>query len=78
MDGMEANFEFSMLDYFGYSCSSNNGEKWDVFASVCLERKPQISKPMTRLEKKYIAFLNEFELESSYKSDHEIRHMNDE
>ena len=52
-------------------------ETWDLYASVCLERKPLITQEMNPLEKKYAQFLAEYEFESSKKSDHELRHEND-
>ncbi|XP_972780.2 large ribosomal subunit protein mL46 [Tribolium castaneum] len=49
-------------------------EKWDLVTAVCLERKPVITKPLTKIEEDYKTMQSRIEFERSLKSDHEIRH----
>jgi large subunit ribosomal protein L46 len=48
-------------------------EKWDLVTAVCLERKPLITTPLTKLELDYKNLLSQVEFERSLKSDHEMR-----
>lgn len=52
-------------------------DKWDLYVGLCLERRPVITKDRTPLEEKYAAFLAQYEVELSKKSDHEIRREDD-
>ncbi|CAG9865044.1 unnamed protein product [Phyllotreta striolata] len=49
-------------------------EKWDIFAAVCLERKPVITPKLNELEKEYEELSKTIEFERSVKSDFELRH----
>ncbi|XP_054268103.1 39S ribosomal protein L46, mitochondrial [Macrosteles quadrilineatus] len=52
-------------------------EKWDLVSSICLERKPKLTKDLTEMELKYAETLRKVEYESSFRSDHEIRKITD-
>lgn len=58
----------------GYSTAT---EKWEIYASVCLERLPIVTSPLNDMQTKFQKFLDESELADSFKSDHEIRMEND-
>jgi len=66
-----------LLFRYSSSSSSTNYQRWLLFASVCVERKPVISQPLTPMEIKFAAFLDKLELQNSLKSDHELRHEGD-
>lgn len=57
------------------SCSSpqEDHRKWQIFASVILERPPIIGKEKTRLEQEFQTMLDDYEHEKASKSDHELR-----
>lgn len=57
--------------------STSNAEKWDLASSVCVERKPVLTKDFNSIESRYSTVLNKVEYEMSYKSDHEIRLVKD-
>lgn len=57
--------------------STESKEKWDLYTSVCLERKPVITPALNALETQFQDYLSHVEFEHSLKSDHEIRHEND-
>lgn len=56
---------------------SSTVDKWDLASSVCLERKPILTKEFNGIESKYSKVLNKVEYEMSFKSDHEIRLLKD-
>ncbi|KAG8256854.1 39S ribosomal protein L46, mitochondrial [Homalodisca vitripennis] len=58
-----------------YSASK---ERWDLVSSVCLERKPIITRELNDIETKYSKAISDVEYENSYKSDHEIRKIKDQ
>lgn len=51
--------------------------KWNLFASVCIERMPIITCDMNDLEKRYSNLINELNIRKSLLSDHELRHLKD-
>ncbi|XKL69606.1 hypothetical protein PGB90_007375 [Kerria lacca] len=51
--------------------------EWDLLCGLCLERKPVISRPLSKLESDFKQMLQEIEIEKSKKSQHEIRHEMD-
>lgn len=58
----------------GASSPAIESSKWDLVGAICLERKPIIIGMPNETEKKMQQLLREIEIESSHKSDHEIRH----
>lgn len=52
-------------------------EKWDLYTSICLERKPIVTPQLNSVESQFRDYLSQVEFEHSLKSDHEIRHEND-
>jgi large subunit ribosomal protein L46 len=56
-----------------FSTATTLKEKWDLVTAVCLERKPLITTPLTKLELDYKNLLSQVEFERSLKSDHEMR-----
>ncbi|XP_072395546.1 large ribosomal subunit protein mL46 [Diabrotica undecimpunctata] len=54
-----------------------SSEKWDLFAAVCLERKPVITPPLNDLQKDYKQLMSDIEYERSLKSNFELRHETD-
>ena len=54
-----------------------SGYKWDLLASVCIERPPYLTPPLPEMEKKTLALLQKKELEQSMLNDHELRHKYD-
>lgn len=50
---------------------------WHTVGALCLERKPIITQPLIPLEQKYLQYLQKLEVEKSYLSDHEKRHIED-
>lgn len=61
-----------------YSTSAGAQKKWDLYAGICLERKPLILKKLNAIESKHHRTLQEVEFENSYKSDHELWLENNE
>lgn len=51
--------------------------QWDLVGAVCVERKPIITQELVPIEKKYLEFLRQVEMEKSHLSDHEVRHKKD-
>ncbi|XP_077283070.1 mitochondrial ribosomal protein L46 isoform X2 [Arctopsyche grandis] len=49
-------------------------DRWDILASVCLERLPIVTPSLNDTELKYKKFLENIETNQSFKSDHELRH----
>ncbi|GFY39602.1 39S ribosomal protein L46, mitochondrial [Trichonephila inaurata madagascariensis] len=50
---------------------------WHTVGALCLERKPIITQPLIPLEQKYLQYLQKLEVEKSYLSDNEKRHIED-
>ena len=48
---------------------------WRIIVAVLLERKPIISRDLTELEKRFLAYQNDLEFEQSVFSNHEIKKM---
>ncbi|GFT10469.1 39S ribosomal protein L46, mitochondrial [Nephila pilipes] len=70
----------------GYSCKlqrspliviKRNYTEWHTVGALCVERKPIITQPLNLLEQKYLQYLQKLEVEKSYLSDHEKRHIED-
>ncbi|VEN51730.1 unnamed protein product [Callosobruchus maculatus] len=59
------------------SCTNTAKGKWDLYAAVCLERKPVITPELSDLQKEYKALIADIEFERSLKSEHELRHEAD-
>lgn len=55
------------------SSSTQPAEKWDIWCGLCLERKPVIARPLNDLEIRFSKMLQQIEVESSQKSEHEVR-----
>ncbi|EHB18440.1 39S ribosomal protein L46, mitochondrial [Heterocephalus glaber] len=51
----------------------NNRSPWRLLGSLCLQRPPLISKPLTPLQEEMAALLQQIEVEKSLYSDHELR-----
>lgn len=64
-------YKFVTSPQFSTATKSN----WDLVSSVCLERKPIITKELSDLEIKFSELLHQIELELSYKSNHEVKMM---
>lgn len=74
--------KYKRFDFLGSTNSrlfslSSAVDKWDLASSVCLERKPILTKELNDIESKYSKVLNKVENEMSFKSDHEIRLLKD-
>lgn len=74
--------KYKRFDFLGSTISrlfslSSVVDKWDLASSVCLERKPILTKEFNDIESKYSKVLNTVENEMSFKSDHEIRLLKD-
>ncbi|XP_055950196.1 39S ribosomal protein L46, mitochondrial-like [Argiope bruennichi] len=50
---------------------------WHTVGALCLERKPVVTQELTPLEQRYFQYLQKLEIEKSYLSDHEKRHLED-
>lgn len=50
---------------------------WQVWSAVCLQRLPVVSRTLTPLEQRWSAMLAQVELERSFLSLHEMRHLAD-
>lgn len=57
-----------------YSTQPQSKEKWDLYASVLVERLPIVSKSLNALETDFQKLLWQTEFENSLKSDHELKH----
>ncbi|KAM3964220.1 mitochondrial ribosomal protein L46 [Aphomia sociella] len=51
---------------------------WDIATGVCIERVPVVSPPLNEIQKRFNNMLYTIEVEKSLKSDHELRHENDQ
>ena len=58
--------------------TSKNPELWRITAAVAVERLPLLTPALTPLEEKMKKLLDTIEYEQSKKSDHEVRHEEDE
>jgi len=58
--------------------TSKNPELWRITAAVAVERLPSLTPALTPLEEKMKKLLDTIEYEQSKKSDHEVRHEEDE
>jgi len=54
-----------------------NFSNWHLVGALCIERKPIITQQMSPLEQKYFQYIQKLEIEKSYLSDHEKRHLED-
>lgn len=54
------------------SSSSNAPEIWDISASVCVERHPRVTPPLSDLQKAFLDALRQQEIENSLLNDHEL------
>ncbi|KAI2796494.1 39S ribosomal protein L46, mitochondrial [Blomia tropicalis] len=63
---------------FRSSITNNiSGDKWDLYASICLQRIPTIGPEMNWLERRLKDYLTKVEISDSLYSDHEMRHFED-
>jgi len=53
--------------------SEKSKDVWDLCVGLLVERKPIITSENNAMENKYVRFLNQYEIELSKKSDHEMR-----
>ncbi|XP_055911508.1 39S ribosomal protein L46, mitochondrial [Eupeodes corollae] len=60
-----------------FSTQPQSKEKWDLYASVLVERLPVISKSLNPIEMEFQKLLWQTEFENSLKSDHEMKHEKD-
>lgn len=60
-----------------YSTQPQTKEKWDLYASVLVERLPVVSKTLNSLEADFQKLLWQTEFENSLKSNHEMQHEKD-
>ena len=58
--------------------TSKEPEQWRITAAVAVERLPSLTPALTPLEEKMKKLLDTIEYEQSKKSDHEVRHEEDE
>ena len=56
-------------------CSST--PKWDIFAALCMERRPVIAPEMNMIEKAMYNLMLKYETNKSLLSDHEVRIIRD-
>ncbi|XP_015785404.1 39S ribosomal protein L46, mitochondrial [Tetranychus urticae] len=56
-------------------CSST--PKWDIFAALCMERRPVIAPEMNMIEKAVYNLMAKYEANKSLLSDHEVRIIRD-
>ena len=59
------------------SPSSSNGDQWDLYAALCLQRTPMIGPELNWLERRLNEYLTKVEIADSLYSDHEMRHFED-
>jgi len=59
------------------STLTSEGLNWNIFGSLCVERKPIITRQVNQIEKLYSDLLAKMELENSLLNDHELRHIED-
>ncbi|XP_036337430.1 39S ribosomal protein L46, mitochondrial [Rhagoletis pomonella] len=60
------------------SATLDNTGKWDLYASVLVERLPIVSRSLNALEREFQEYLWRVEFENSLKSDHELKHERDQ
>ena len=58
--------------------TSKEPELWRITAAVAVERLPSLTTALNPLEEKMKKLLDTIEYEQSKKSDHEVRHEEDE
>ena len=58
--------------------TSKEPKQWRITAAVAVERLPLLNPALTPLEEKMKKLLDTIEYEQSKKSDHEVRHEEDE
>lgn len=71
---------FSINSKLSNTSTSNSYKqltKWNLFASVCIERMPVITCDVNDLENRYSNLINELNVRKSLLSDHELRHLKD-
>ncbi|XP_006178607.1 39S ribosomal protein L46, mitochondrial isoform X1 [Camelus ferus] len=56
---------------------SSSGSPWRLMGALCLQRPPLVSKPLTPLQEEMAALLQQFEIERSLYSDHELRALDE-
>ena len=61
----------------GRRCCSSSSTKWDIFAGLCLERRPVIIPEMNIIEKTMYNLILKYETNRSLLSDHEVRLIRD-
>jgi hypothetical protein len=66
-------FLYSVKDY----ARSSTDKTPRILAATCVERMPVISSDMNEIETRYSQNINKRDVENSYKSDHELRHLSD-
>lgn len=72
------NISFELTKRCLSSSSSRGAEKWDIYAGLCLERRPVITPELNTLEKAMKKVFFQYEINHSLRSDHEIRKMRDQ
>jgi len=65
------------LSALSHSQLAQGKEEWYLTASVCIERIPLITPPLTNIERTMIEHLKQIEFENSKRSDFELRHEAD-
>ncbi|XP_015927420.1 large ribosomal subunit protein mL46 isoform X2 [Parasteatoda tepidariorum] len=58
-------------------CTLRRFSDWHLVGALCLERRPIITQERTPLEERYFQYLYRKEVEKSFLSDHEKRHLDD-
>ena len=58
--------------------STSTSPKWQLLGAICLERTPIITPPMTEIEQQVSQMLERNDVAKSLKSDHELKHEQDE
>ncbi|XP_053209894.1 39S ribosomal protein L46, mitochondrial-like [Panonychus citri] len=67
----------SIVDTFGLRCYCSSSSKWDIFAALCLERRPIIVPEMNIIEKAMHNLTLNYENSRSLLSDHEVKMIRD-
>ncbi|KAK2089448.1 39S ribosomal protein L46, mitochondrial [Saguinus oedipus] len=56
---------------------SSSGSPWRLLGTLCLQRPPLVSKPLTPLQEEMSSLLQQIKIEKSLYSDHELRALDE-
>lgn len=54
-----------------------NGGKWDIYAGLCLERRPVIAPQLDPFQKAVAQISEKFEISQALLSNHEVKKLRD-